>query len=123
MERHFGAAPDTCGIVITDSLMKPDEIARLRSLAQKITEEIGYQSYANRESINLKWMNLHKLFRMQKEKSNILKQKDYDLIKKASEAAKTVVSDAFGLPHEKLSFYLVSQFTRYRQVVPFSEFR
>lgn len=88
MEKAFGAEPETCGIVITDSLLQEHEIARLRSLAQKITEEVGYQSYANRESINLKWMNLHKLFKMQKEKKNVLKQKDYELIKKASEAAK-----------------------------------
>lgn len=27
------------------------------------------------------------------------------------------------MPLEQLSFYLVTQFTRYRQVVPFSEFR
>ena len=88
MEAKYGAAPQTCGIVISDTLMKPEENARLRLLAQNITETIGYQSYSNRESINLKWMNLHKLFRLQKEKGNVLKEKDYQLIKKASENAK-----------------------------------
>lgn len=34
-----------------------------------------------------------------------------------------MIADAFGLPREQLGFYLVTQFTRYRQVVPFSEFR
>lgn len=88
MEAKFNADPQSCGIVISDTLMTPNETARLRHLAQKITEEIGYQSYSNRESINLKWMNLHKLFRLQKEKGNVLKEKDYQLIKKASENAK-----------------------------------
>jgi len=123
MEAQFNAAPETCGIVITDSLMEKDEIARIRHLAQKITEEIGLQSYANRESLNLKWMNLHKLFRMVRDKKYSMKNKDYELIKKASEAAKHVIADAFGLPVEQLHFYLVTQFTRYRTVVPFSEFR
>jgi len=122
MERSYNASPQSCGIMITDSLMKPCEIARLRRLAANITETIGYQSYANRESINLRWMNLHVLFR--KNKTNlVLKQKDYDLIRKASLAAKAVIAHSFGLPYDQLHFYVVSQFTRYRSVVPFSEFR
>ena len=72
----------------TDELVDKEDIMKLRKLAERLTEEVGYQSYSNRESINLKWINLHKLFRMQKEKKNILKQKEYELIKKASEAAK-----------------------------------
>lgn len=89
MERQFNASPGNCGIVITDSLMKPCEIARLRKLAAKITEQIGFQSYTNRESINLRWMNLHVLFRKNKTNS-ILKAKDYQLIRKASLAAKVI---------------------------------
>ena len=88
MERAFNANPEQCGVVISDTLMTQNETARLRYLAQKITEEIGYQSYSNRESINLKWMNLHKLFKLHKEKGNVLREKDYELIKKASENAK-----------------------------------
>lgn len=87
MERSFNASPSSCGIVITDTLMKPCEIARLRRLAANITESIGYQSYSNRESINLRWMNLHVLFRKNKTK-HVLRQKDYDLIRKASLTAK-----------------------------------
>jgi hypothetical protein len=87
MERKFNASPTSCGIMITDSLLKPCEISRLRKLAAKITEEVGYQSYTNRESINLRWMNLHVLFRKNKT-SSVLKQKDYKLIHKASLEAK-----------------------------------
>lgn len=49
MEKSFNAAPQTCGIVISDTLMSESENQRLRQLAQRITEEIGYQSYSNRE--------------------------------------------------------------------------
>jgi len=122
MEKHFNSSPTQCGLVLTDRLVEPDEVAHLRRLAARITEEIGFQSYANRESINLRWLNLHVLFQKNKGK-NFLKAKDYELIHKASLAAKDLISKSFGLPYEQLHYYVVSQFTRYRSVVPFSEFR
>lgn len=64
----------------------------LRRLTERLTDTVAYQSYANRESINLKWINLHKLFRMQKDRKNVLKEREYELIKKASEAAKVISS-------------------------------
>lgn len=103
MESSFKANPKTCGIMITDSLLKPTEIKRLRHLAAKITEEIGYQSYTNRESINLRWMNLHVLFRKNKTNS-VLKDKDYKLIRKASLAAKVNISSCLNSKNKSINF-------------------
>ncbi|XP_074604826.1 2-oxoglutarate and iron-dependent oxygenase domain-containing protein 3-like [Brevipalpus obovatus] len=113
---------ERCGVIVVDNLLPPDQIRALQETAARVLDKVGDQSYSNRESINLQWVNLHNLFRRNLKKK-VINKKDMGLIRNASEAARESISMAFGIPEEKLHFNMVSQFTRYRRLVKHTEFR
>ncbi|XP_015794884.1 2-oxoglutarate and iron-dependent oxygenase domain-containing protein 3 [Tetranychus urticae] len=121
-EKRLNVLPERCGVMVTDDLLPNDQILKLRSLATKVIDKVGDTSYANRESINLQWINLHNLYKRNATK-RVLRDVEFDLIRNASLAAREAVSTAFGLPTERLFFNMVSQFTRYRPLVKHNEFR
>ncbi|XP_015785926.1 2-oxoglutarate and iron-dependent oxygenase domain-containing protein 3 [Tetranychus urticae] len=121
-EAELGLNPQRCGTMITDELVSRADTMKLRQLAMKVIDRMGQTNFHNRESINLKWINLHNLFRNGTE-NGVLTESDFQLIKNTSEAARSAVGLAFGLPEEYLMFHGVCQFTRYHPVVQFREFR
>ena len=72
---------------MVDNLLPPDQIKALQETAAKVLDKVGDQSYSNRESINLQWINLHNLFRRNMKKK-VINKKDFELIRNASEAAR-----------------------------------
>ncbi|RWS09666.1 potassium channel subfamily T member 2-like protein, partial [Dinothrombium tinctorium] len=120
-EQKLGAAPKRCGTLVTDALVTAAEAQTLRKMAQRLIDAIGDTSTYNRESLNLKWVNLHNVFR--KAPRKLFSKRDFDLIKNTSELAKYIISYTFEIPLEKLYFTNVTQFTRHRPVTQFSEFR
>ncbi|RWS29611.1 2-oxoglutarate and iron-dependent oxygenase domain-containing protein 3-like isoform X1, partial [Leptotrombidium deliense] len=121
-EREIGGAPQRCGTLIYDNLVTVEEASKLRKLAEKLINRIGDSSRYIRESLNLKWVNLHNVFRKGAQ-LKIFTEKDYKLIRKTGDAVKQVVCNTFGLREELVFFSNVSQFTRHKPVTQFSEFR
>ena len=73
--------------MIYDHLVSEKEALELRNMASSLVHEMGETNYYSRESINLHWVNLHHVFK-EGYKLNVFKDKDFDLINKASKAAK-----------------------------------
>lgn len=73
--------------MITDELISQEDTIKLRQLAMKVIDRMGQTNFHNRESINLKWINLHNLFR-NGTSSGVLTENDFQLIKNTSEAAR-----------------------------------
>ncbi|XP_015793951.1 2-oxoglutarate and iron-dependent oxygenase domain-containing protein 3 [Tetranychus urticae] len=121
-ERAAGAEPQRCGTLIYDELVSLEEAARLRQMAAKLVYEIGETNPYSRESINLHWVNLHTVFK-RGYKEKVFNETDFKLVKKASERAKTVIAETFGIPRNSLHFTTVAQFTRYRPMTRYSQFR
>jgi len=121
-EIQRGAPPRHCGTLILDELIANKSLNRLREMSRLYTTVIGDTNYHNRESYNLRWINLHHLFKYGVQ-DNIFNDDDFELIRNTSEAVKHAVCSTFGLPPSKVYFSPVSQFTRYKPVVPHSEFR
>ncbi|RWS04262.1 PKHD domain-containing transmembrane protein-like protein, partial [Dinothrombium tinctorium] len=120
-EMKMGLAPTRCGTIISDTIVTIPEALRLRRMAAKLTAKIGTSSARERESLNLKWVELYNVFRRGPPEGHITK-KDYELLVKTSEAAKYAVSVMFGVPSDKLYFSHICEFTRYKPMIKFSEF-
>ena len=86
-EKRLKVLPERCGVMLTDNLLPEDQVLKLRSLATKLIDKVGDTSYANRESINLQWINLHNLYKRNVTKK-VLKDWEFDLIRNASIAAR-----------------------------------
>ena len=86
-ETLIGASPKKCGTLIYDHLVSSEEAQELRKMASSLIYELGETNYYTRESLNLYFVNLYKVFR-EGYKLNIFEDKDFDLINKASKAAK-----------------------------------
>ncbi|XP_053205677.1 2-oxoglutarate and iron-dependent oxygenase domain-containing protein 3-like isoform X2 [Panonychus citri] len=121
-ERAYGAEPQRCGTLIYDELVPMEEAIRLRQMAAKLVYEIGETNPYSRESTNLHWVNLHTVFK-RGYKEKVFNETDFKLIKKTSEQAKTVIAETFGIPRDALHFTTVAQFTRYRPMTRYSQFR
>ncbi|XP_074599144.1 2-oxoglutarate and iron-dependent oxygenase domain-containing protein 3-like [Brevipalpus obovatus] len=121
-ERMLKAAPKKCGTLVYDELMTTEEALELRKMAAKLVYEMGETNPFSRESVNLHWVNLHHVFK-KGYKQNVFNESDFNLIKRASERARNVIAETFGLPREQMFFTTVAQFTRYRPMTRYSQFR
>lgn len=73
--------------MITDELVNKTDVLKLRKMAIKLIDKIGDTNFHNRESINLKWVNLHNVFR-KGPAAKVFSNKDFQLINRAAEAAR-----------------------------------
>lgn len=73
--------------MVTDELLNKTDVLKLRKMAMKIIDKIGDTNFHNRESINLKWVNLHNVFR-KGPSAEVFSEKDFKLVAKAAEAAR-----------------------------------
>ncbi|RWS03377.1 2-oxoglutarate and iron-dependent oxygenase domain-containing protein 3-like protein, partial [Dinothrombium tinctorium] len=121
-ERAINAAPLRCGTLVYDQVVTKKEALRLRKIAAKLIDKIGDKSRFIRESLNLKWVNLHNAFR-KGHQMKIFSEKDYELVRKTGETVKAIISHTFGLNEDLVFFSNVSQFTRHKPITQFSEFR
>lgn len=81
--------------MITDDLLNKTDLVKLRKMAMRVIDKIGDTNFYNQESINLKWINLHNLFR-KGPKAKVFSDTDFQLIKNASEAARVSFSCLLG---------------------------
>lgn len=86
-EIRLNSFVERCGVMVVDDLLPEDQIKALRKTAEKVLNRVGDVSPANRESLNLQWINLHTLFKRNATRKVITK-KDFQLIQNASEAAR-----------------------------------
>ncbi|RWS30001.1 2-oxoglutarate and iron-dependent oxygenase domain-containing protein 3-like protein [Leptotrombidium deliense] len=139
-EAKLGVPPLRCGTIISDTVVTVQEAVRLREMAAKLTYYLGTSSAKERESLNLKWVELYNVFR-RGPPEGVLTRKEYELLLKTSESAKQnkieerietriiakinnchAVSVMFGIPADSLYFSHISEFTRYKPMIKFSEF-
>src|SRR6185437_13760492 len=76
----------------------------------------------NQDSVNLRWVNLDQLFRRGFQKQ-LFNDDDFDAVIAAGNEVHETVSTTFGIPPDKLYFSHIAQFTRYKNVNNFSEFK
>jgi len=86
-EAELGILPQRCGAIITDTLINETDVINFRKLAIKLIDNIGDTNIHTRESLNLKWINLHNVF-TKGAANGLLTKKDFKLIKKVTSAAK-----------------------------------
>lgn len=87
MEAELGLDPQRCGTMVTDELMDKNDLVELRKMAIRLIDKLGDTTFRNRESINLKWINLHNVFRKGPQ-AKVFREKDFQLINKAAERAR-----------------------------------
>lgn len=86
-EMSRNAAPERCGTLIFDDMINRESMEKLRDMARRYCTVLGDTNFQNRESYNLRWINLHHLFKYGPQE-DMFNEQDYDLIRNTSEAVK-----------------------------------
>jgi hypothetical protein len=81
------AAPERCGTLVFDDMIATESMHKLREMAQRYCTVLGDTNFQNRESYNLRWINLHHLFKYGPQEQ-MFDEQDYELIRNTSEAVK-----------------------------------
>ncbi|RWS05277.1 2-oxoglutarate and iron-dependent oxygenase domain-containing protein 3-like protein [Dinothrombium tinctorium] len=121
-EESRKSAPQRCGTILTDTLVSREDAIRLRKLAAKLLDEIGYQNINYEESVNIRRVRLYELFVWGPQRK-IFTDNDFDLINKTSDKVLNIISQKFEIPRDKLLFAPVCEMTRFRPITQFREFR
>ena len=86
-EIQRNAAPQRCGTLIFDDMIEKKSMLKLQEMAQRYCTALGDTNFHNRESYNLRWINLHHLFKYGPQEK-MFDEQDFELIRNTSEAVK-----------------------------------